>query len=189
MGRAFGKGGFVIKQFVKGKIAVFIDAANILYSQKTLGWRVDYEKLKNYLNNECIINSIYYYTGKVGSLEKQVSFIEKLKSLDFVVVAKEVKFIRVDTNRSLPKANLDVELALDAYRLRGKYETLLLFSGDSDFAYLVELLRKENKKVIVLSTRGHIGRELIQAANKYVDLRKLRKFIEYKKSGAPKRDS
>ena len=38
----------MISKFVKGKVAVFIDAANILYSQQTLGWRVDYQRLKTY---------------------------------------------------------------------------------------------------------------------------------------------
>ena len=36
----------MIKQFVTGRVFVFIDAANILYSQQSLRWRVDYEKLK-----------------------------------------------------------------------------------------------------------------------------------------------
>ena len=31
---------------------MFIDAANIFYSQRTLGWRIDYTKLKHYLERE-----------------------------------------------------------------------------------------------------------------------------------------
>ena len=31
----------MIGQFVKGEVYVFVDAANILYSQQTLRWRVD----------------------------------------------------------------------------------------------------------------------------------------------------
>ena len=38
----------MIKQYTNGRATVFIDAANILYSQQTLGWRVDYKKLKEY---------------------------------------------------------------------------------------------------------------------------------------------
>lgn len=172
--------GWSLKKYCQGKTYVFIDAANILYSQQTLGWRFDYGKLLHYLKKEIDLKKIFYYTGQVGSLEKQSLFISKLKKLGFVVVSKEVKFIRINAQKSLPKANLDIELALDAYRFKRDYKTMLLFSGDSDFSYLVKLLRTDNKQVVTFSTRGHISKELIAETNKYVDLRKLRKELEYK---------
>ena len=120
---------------------------------------------------------MYYYTGMVGSVEKQRAFIHKIKSLGYEVTAKEVKFIRVSSSSGIPKGNLDVELALDAFRLRESFDTIVLFSGDSDFAYLFDLLKQEGKQVIVVSMRGHVSRELLARA-KYVDLPKLRKLIE-----------
>ena len=38
--------------YVKGKTAVFIDAANIYFSQQSLGWRVDFKKLLGYFRKE-----------------------------------------------------------------------------------------------------------------------------------------
>jgi len=87
-----------------------------------------------------------------------------------------VKFIKIDGGKLLPKGNLDVELALDAFRLADDYDTLLLFSGDSDFGYLLDLLKHKGKKVLVVSTRGHISKELLERA-KYIDLRKLKEEI------------
>ena len=58
-----------------------------------------------------------------------------------------------------------------------KYKTCVLFSGDSDFAYLLEVLKREDKEVIVISTRGHVSRELVMRA-KYIALPKLRNIIE-----------
>jgi len=167
----------MIKPFVKGKVAVFIDAANIFYSQRTLGWRIDYGKLSRYFHDESVVTGMYYYTGMVGSIEKQQAFIQKIKSIGYKVTAKEVKFIHVAGSPDVPKGNLDVELALDAFRLRGDFDTLVLFSGDSDFAYLLDLLKQEGKRVVVVSTRGHISRELLERA-KYIDLPKLRQRIE-----------
>lgn len=60
----------MVGQFVKGGVFVFIDAANILYSQQTLRWRVDYKKLKEYFEKECDLKGIYFYTGKVGKNHK-----------------------------------------------------------------------------------------------------------------------
>ena len=166
----------MLNQFIKGRVYVFIDAANILYSQQTLGWRVDYQKLKKYFERECDLKGIFFYTGNVGENHKQGLFLEKLKSFGYQVTAKEVKRIQVGRNTYEWKGNLDVELALDAYRLMEEFDTLLLFSGDSDFSYLLDLLRQKGKKVIVASTRGHISKELLTRA-KYIDLRKLKEII------------
>ena len=167
----------MIRQFVKGRVCVFIDAANIFYSQRTLGWRVDFVKLVGYLKQEVDLNGIYYYTGKVGTFEKQMSFIKKLQSLGYKVTAKEVKFVKVPNLPDIPKGNLDVELALDAFRFKHTFDTMVLFSGDSDFAYLLDLLKQDGKQIIVISMRGHISRELLERA-KYIDLPKLRSLIE-----------
>lgn len=169
----------LFKKHVKGKVAVFIDAANILYSQKDLGWKIDYSKLKKFFKSNFSIYGLFYYTGKVGAYDKQIKFLSKLKQLGYHITAKEVKFIKIKDNKFLPKGNLDVELALDAYRLKNYYQTLILMSGDSDFAYLLDLLVKEKKQIIVISTRDHISKELLERG-KYIDLPKLKAFIEFK---------
>ncbi|MHB8710521.1 MAG: LabA-like NYN domain-containing protein [Minisyncoccota bacterium] len=167
----------MLAQFTKGRTAVFIDASNILYSQRTLGWRIDYRKLADYLEKEISLAGLYYYTGKVGSEEKQSAFLKKLERFGYQVVSKEVKFIKSPGALDIPKGNLDVELALDAFRFRESFDTCILFSGDSDFAYLLDLLKREGKQVIVISMRGHIARELIERA-KYIPLPRLRGMIE-----------
>ncbi len=164
---------------IQGRVAVFIDAANILYSQKTLGWRVDYEKLKAYLESETKLTAIHFYTGKVGADEKQERFLDKLADLGFVVTAKEVKKIRTARDTYAWKGNLDVELALDAFRLKEDFDVCLLFSGDSDFAYLLDLLKQAGKRVFVVSAKHHIARELIERA-KYVNLNKFEEHVAYK---------
>jgi len=58
----------MVGPFVKGKTAVFIDAANIFYSQKTLKWRIDYGKLLE--------------RAKYIPLPKLRGFIEKFKEPD-----------------------------------------------------------------------------------------------------------
>ena len=171
-----------MEKYLKGKVYIFIDAANILYSQQTLKWRIDYTKLIDFFQSQCDLGKIYYYTGKVGAKEKQLKFIEKLEKLGFYVISKEVKFIKISAKKFLPKANLDIELALDAFRYRSKYQTIILLSGDSDFSYLIKLLQKDNKRVIVMSTRGHISKELIEVSDKYFDLRKFKQELEYNKN-------
>lgn len=168
----------MIKQFVKGKVYVFIDAANILYSQQTLRWKVDYEKLKKYFEKECDLRAIYFYTGRVGANDKQNSFLDKLKSLGYNIRSKEVKRIKISRNTYEWKGNLDTELIIDALKHSDNFDTFILMSGDSDFASLLDELKLKGKRVIVMSSKHHISIELIERA-KYINIKKLKDQIEF----------
>lgn len=133
----------MISKFVKGRVYVFIDAANILYSQQTLRWRVDYKKLKEYFE-------------------------------------KEVKRIKVSKSSYEWKGNLDVELTIDAFGNMDNFDTLILMSGDSDFASLLDAVKTRYKRVLVMSTKGHVAKELLDRA-KYINLKKLKEQISYHK--------
>lgn len=42
---------------------VYIDGANIFYTQKSLGWVIDWQKVKDLLNKKYDIVEFRYYTG------------------------------------------------------------------------------------------------------------------------------
>ncbi len=157
---------------------MFIDAANILYSQQTLHWRVDYKKLKEYFENECDLCAIHFYTGRVGDNHKQNLFLKKLEHIGYVVKAKEVKRIKVSKSTYEWKGNLDVELTIDVLGNIDSFDTLILMSGDGDFAPLLDAVKARNKRVLVMSTKGHVAKELLERA-KYINLKKLKNFITY----------
>ena len=52
---------FMISNFVKGKTAVFIDASNIYFSQRTLGWRIDFKKLLAYFKKNADLHRMAFY--------------------------------------------------------------------------------------------------------------------------------
>ena len=73
---------------------MFIDAANMFYSQRTLGWRIDYERFITYLEEESLLAGVHYYTGIVGLHEKQQRFIKKLKSAGYAVTQIAIEKIK-----------------------------------------------------------------------------------------------
>jgi len=164
----------VIGKYVQGRVYVFVDVANVLYAQKRLGWRVSYERLKSYFERECDLRKIIAYTGSFEANLKQRKFLDMLEIVGYEVRVKEVKKIRVARDKYIWKGNLDVELALDMVELRDDYDTAVLISGDSDFAIVLEKLKVAGKKVVVISTRGRVAKELIERSTKYIDLRRLR---------------
>lgn len=91
----------------------------------------------------------------------------------------------VHTDRSgdyvlIPKCNFDVEIAVDAMRLIAQYDTICLFSGDSDFAALLRYLRGRGKKVILFKG-GRIAHALDQVVDLKIDAASVRPHIAYVK--------
>jgi uncharacterized LabA/DUF88 family protein len=162
-----------------GKTAVFIDAANILYSQKTLGWQVDYKKLINCLKKDFKLIFVGFYYGEIKTNNGQQRFFQMLQDRGYTLRTKPVKYIKTQKGTIL-KGNLDIELAFDILRLKEKFSTCILFSGDSDFEAILKYLREKRKKVIVVSTKGRIAIELIRNCDKYINLKKLRHLLERK---------
>lgn len=93
--------------------------------------------------------------------------------MGYVVKAKEVKRIRLEDNTFEWKGNLDVELTIDVLGNINNFDTLILMSGDSDFAALLDTVKAQMKRVIV---KGHISKELLDRA-KYINLKKLKDQI------------
>lgn len=169
----------MIGKFVKGKVYVFIDAANLENSVKSLGWWVDYKKLYDYFKKETNLIGIRHYCPRLDD-KRQDKFFTVLKHIGIKLITKPLKIITLadKLKGNIRKANFDVEIALDARELMPDYDTLVLFSGDSDFDYLLRFLRQNGKRVIVISSKHHIAKELMASCNKYIDLKKLRKYIE-----------
>jgi uncharacterized LabA/DUF88 family protein len=166
----------MIRQFVKGRVYVFIDVENIFYSQRNLGWKISYEKLMKYFKKECNQIKIFAYSGLDENNTKQKKFLDMLEINGYIVRTKSVKKINLGRDQYKWKSNLDVELALEMVELSNKYDTVILMSGDGDFATPLDRVKQKGKKVIVMSTRGRIARELLERA-KYIDLRKLKNEI------------
>ena len=168
----------MINKFIKSRVYVFIDAENVFYSQRTLKWRVSYEKVMKYFKEECGEDAkLFVYTGRNEANLSEVRFLDMLSAKGFIVRTRVVKKIKSKDGRLEWKNNLDMELAFEMDDTRDKYDTAVLISGDSDFSVVIDRIKKVGKRIIVMSTRGHISKELLERA-KYVDLKKLKEVIQ-----------
>ncbi|MBI2476293.1 MAG: NYN domain-containing protein [Candidatus Taylorbacteria bacterium] len=168
----------MIGQFIKGKVYVFIDAENLFYSQRTLHWRVSYEKLMKYFKEECGEDTkLFVYTGRNEANPSEMRFLDMLSAKGFIIRTRVVKKIKSRDGGLEWKNNLDMELAFEMDDTRDHYDTAVLISGDSDFSVVIDRIKKVGKRIIVMSTRGHISKELLERA-KYIDLRKLKDRLQ-----------
>lgn len=86
-----------------------------------------------------------------------------------------------------PKANFDVEIALDALRYADDYDRLVLFSGDGDFVPLMQLLKDIGKKTTVIAGRQFLSSALRDSADLHVKMEDLVRAVPelvYSISGA-----
>lgn len=174
---------------VNTKVHVFIDASNLWEAQKAKGRMFDYEKLKLYLKNKFNASElkIFYYTAypKEGTREqsqdgKHKFFTYLKKGLEFTVRKKELK--RIVEHNELgdliqEKGNMDVEMTIDAIHFCKKYDTAILFTGDSDFLALVNYLRNGGKKVFIFSSKNNISQELRTGGDGYFDVLNIEEDI------------
>ena len=158
------------------KTAVFIDASNLELSAKSKGWRVDYKKLLLWLEGQYNLVYLGFFTARFDTKEHD-GFLTFLKKTGYSLVTKPLKHLLDKDHHHLRKANFDVEIAVESIKRSENYKTFVLFSGDSDFDYLIKELNSQGKHTIVISMKYHISRELIENADQYIDLSKIKKEI------------
>ena len=77
------------------------------------------------------------------------------------------------------KCNFDVEIgsdmSLDSWT--NSVENFILWSGDSDFVDIVDVLLDAGKKVVVFATARRISKELSETKAQIFDIRKIKEFI------------
>jgi|GEM_PF-1898775 len=73
----------------------------------------------------------------------------------------------------VPKANFDVEITIDAIKKARNYDHFIFFSGDSDFAPVIEELNKAGKRTTVVAGREFMSTILRDAAETHARLEEL----------------
>ncbi len=148
-----------------GRVAIFIDGANLEASARHMDARVDFAKLL-----ACFPGAKARYYQADFAHAGQGRFFSKLKNLGYVLVTKPVKVIYGHDGSEDRKANFDVEISVDASVSRDSFDCAVIFSGDSDFAYLADTLRAHGKTVVVISAYRATGRELRAASSLFFSL-------------------
>jgi len=161
------------------KTIIFIDGANIFYTQKKIKFTINWFKVKKLLSKEYKIRGIYYYTGiKEGDL-KMKKYLNYLNKLDIQTITKPLKLIKDEKGKIIFKSNCDVEICVDILTKINEFDNLILFSGDSDFVYLLRILKeKYNKKIIIYSSRRTISWEIKLIVDKYIFLEDIKDLIK-----------
>jgi uncharacterized LabA/DUF88 family protein len=145
-----------------------IDSANFDYAAKTLGIHIDYEGLKRYINRRFGYLEARIYVGEYPKKFKQKAWFNYLRQHGYIVKTKPVIW-----HGKTPKANVDVDLAVDILCDGVQFKKVVLCSGDGDYLPAVKKLQDQGVKVIVLNWPCQTSHRLRKVADEYINLKDI----------------
>ena len=120
----------------------FIDASNLFYGgEKSLGWKIDYQKLFQYLRQKYGVSNFGYK-----------------------LFLKPVKLYEQEDGSTRRKANCDVDMAFHLMKEKDNFDRVIILSGDGDFLPVLKYLRDQGKEVIILARGPRTAKEIRQFA-------------------------
>lgn len=175
------------------------DDVDLPQNQKLI---IDIEKLASF--TALFSERKRFYYGWNNRKKSNWHIAIKAEKCGFIKITKPIQFIKhylakdeLNNNSSfalkenisgkyieIPKSNFDVEVSVDALRLLDKFDTFCLFSGDSDFTYLAQYLKRKGRKVIVIAS-GQVFHTLKDLADLYINAQIIKGDITSTKETAP----
>src|SRR4051812_5344256 len=177
------------------RIAIFIDGANLHATAKALGLAIDFKRLLREFQGRGTLVRAFYYTA-ISEDQEYSSIRPLIDWLDYngyqVVTKATREFVDAGGRRKV-KANIGIELAVDAVEFAAHVDQIVLFSGDGDFRSLVEAVQRRGVRVTVVSTISSqppmIADELRRQADVFIDLSDLQSRIGRDPAGRPGREA
>ena len=184
-----------------GRIFAFVDFGNVRpwaediwpeENKRRITVEIDIAKIADICSWVNAGGRFFYYgyfpeSGKANDdlrYRRSIFRIDKARKQGFKVKTKEIKMVpHYDTDGKFvgkfPKCNFDVEMTMDMLNKANDYDTVLLFSGDSDFSHLLKHLKALGKNIMIVCTRNRMSRELDEVAHKFIPAETLAAFLRY----------
>ena len=159
------------------KISIDLDKLKLfanIFSQRT---RVYYGEDPKNIKSLTFTDVLRIIFGKRDVVTKD---LQKIKHYIRLEEIKDKKYLHTDGDNKqyleIRKCNFDVEISVDAIKMIEHYDTFCIFSGDADFVYLNNFLKKKGKKIIIIKA-GYITTKLRQSADFIINAQNIKESI------------
>ena len=139
------------------RVGIYVDAANL---EMNGGYGIQYDVLREFACRdaaEAIRLNVYLpYDEERARTDrsykrKKDNFFASLREYGFKVIQKKVKWYRDEQGNLYPKANVDLDMAVDALLQSTSLDRVLLATGDGDFVQVVRALQNKGCRVEVVA--------------------------------------
>lgn len=161
------------------RVQIFIDGSNLYHGLKNdcKNTKLDFRKFANLLCKSRRLIRINYYTGTVDSKREPTGAINQQK---FLGNMRQVPYITVKQRPLVYKRGVAVEKGVDILiaadmltgALRNCYDTVIIVSGDGDFAPVLEEIKREGKQIENATFSSCRSDALINASDLFIELTK-----------------
>ncbi len=122
------------------KIAIFADVQNIYYTtRQAYSRQFNYRELWQRISHEGEIIAATAYAIYRGD-DRQTKFQDALKHMGFTVKLKPF----IQRSDGSAKGDWDVGITIDIMEVAPTVDTIVLLSGDGDFAMLLDKIKKDH---------------------------------------------
>lgn len=133
------------------KVYTFIDSQNLNLGVRSLGWKLDWRKFRQYLRNKYNVTKAYMFIGQVAGNESLYTYLQEC---DFILIFKPT-LVHSSGDKTIIKGNVDAELVLHSMIQYENYDRAIIVTGDGDFHCLIEYLESKGKLLKILAPTKH----------------------------------
>lgn len=116
----------------------FIDSQNLNLAIRDLGWTLDFEKFRVFLQHKYRVTKAFLFIGYVPGNE---ALYTSLQQAGFIVIFKPT----LENKNGVIKGNCDAELVLHSMIEYDHFDKAMIVSGDGDFHCLIEYFDEKKK--------------------------------------------
>jgi uncharacterized LabA/DUF88 family protein len=173
----------------RGKTICFIDNSNVFSGQQAVGWRVDWAKFLQHLEQTGAIWQVHFFASEQDPPRAvQTGFYKFLKDqlhweVHLYELGRKGHVCSKCANKDITPAEKGVDVGLATKMLmlgvNKAYETAILVSGDRDYLETVQFAKNLGLRVEVVSWKGALSPSLgSESSSSVVFLDDLKSQIE-----------
>lgn len=153
--------------------SAFIDSQNLNLGVRSLGWKLDWRKFRQYLRNKYGVTEAYLFIGYKPGNETLYTSLQKM---GYIVTLKPTMELPDKT----VKGNVDAELVLHTMIQLPNYGKAIIVTGDGDFFCLVEYLAQQGKLLHLLTPNRNYSKLFRPYSGYIIRVDQLRGSLELK---------
>ncbi|APZ44186.1 NYN domain-containing protein [Acidihalobacter ferrooxydans] len=155
------------------RVGVYVDVSNIHLNG---GYRMQFDALRDFACRDgahpARLNAYLAHDANKATEDPvyrngQRQFHAALRDIGYKVIVKNVRWYTNEDGERYGKANMDLELAVDALLQCDRLDRIVIASGDGDFAYLLRALQNRGCRAEVIAF-NNVSADLRREADLYM---------------------
>lgn len=167
-------------------VYAFIDSQNLNLGTQRMGWKMDWRRFRQYLQEKHNVTHAYMFIGYMSENEALYEYMHELGFLVVLkptvdVVSNDPKAKKTDKKEDdkIVKGNVDAELVLYAMKEMPSYDKAIIVSGDGDFFSLAEYLEEEGRLSSIMVPNWQHSSLLKVFEDKIIRLDQMKRQLAY----------